>query len=177
MGIRGIVDNANPPGGALEAIDSAVTVWNATVLDNSGVNRPLDLDIMQQAFEQADIQGDGVISLIVTSHALVRKYQGLVIAQKRFVNTMELDGGWKALEYNDVPLVYDKDATAGQMYFLDEEPFAIYRQSDFFWLDKDGSILRRLDDRDAYQATLALYAEMGVSSRNRHAVIEDLIES
>jgi len=39
MGIRGIVDNANPPAGALEGIDSTNAVWNAAVLDNTGLDR------------------------------------------------------------------------------------------------------------------------------------------
>lgn len=194
MGLRGIIADSNPgsegpgaPGaafqrsGGLQNITVAAGAnpfWTAYVNDNGGTLRPLDLDIMQDVQNQADIRGDGTISLAIASHNIVtRKYAGLLQANKRFVNTMELDGGFKALEWNSIPLVWDKDAPPGYMWFVDEATLAIYRQSDFFWLDNDGAVLSRLQDRDAFQGTLALYAELGTTSRNRHGVLEDLDES
>ena len=179
MGIKGIVDNVNPPtkSGGLQGIDVAtVDLWKAFVDDAGGTPRQLDIQLMQTVFHRVDQLGDGDITLLAGSHGVHLEYQGLLTAQNRYVNTMTLDGGFEYLEYNGRPFVYDKDAPVGFLFFLDENSFAIYRMSDFFWLDKDGSVLRRLDDRDAYQATLALYAELAVDARNRHGVIEDLID-
>jgi len=194
MGLRGIIADSNPGsegpgtpgtafqrgagGGLQNIVVSGNAFWTSFVNDGGGALRSLNLDIMQEAQNQADILGDGEIKLIVTTHAVaLRKYAGLLTVNKRFVNKMELDGGFKALEFNEIPLVWDKDAPPGYMWFLDKDTFAIYRMSDFFWLDQDGAVLARLADKDAFQATLALYADLGTTSRNRHAVLEDLDES
>lgn len=176
MGLLGIINDANPPAGPLHNI-AATAPWIASVFDNATIRRPIDLDLMQQAIDAADIAGDGKITLIGTSYNLHRKYLDLLVAEKRYVNNLKLDGGFSALEYNMIPVVPDKDAVPNRMFFIDEDTLAIYRWSDYFWLNKDGSVLARLDNKDAYQATLALYAEMGTSSRNRHSLIEDLDES
>lgn len=38
---------------------------------------------------------------------------------KRNVDVMELSGGYKALSYNGIPLVYDRFIEDGTMYLLD----------------------------------------------------------
>lgn len=169
----------------LSAVDGSVTslqgvtddgIWRPQVVHNSGVAQNLSTDLMQQALDLAEEIGQGDPSIILTSYGCRAAYLDLLVADKRFVNTMELDGGFKALEYNGIPLVADKDCTAGHMYFVDESAMSIYRSSDFFWLDRDGSVLHRLDDKDAYQATMAYYAELGTSRRNSHAALLDIQE-
>jgi hypothetical protein len=87
---------------------------------------------------------------------------------------MTLDGGWKALEYNGIPLTVDNDAIDGEMYFLTLKDMQIYRMADYNWMQKDGAILSRISSKDAYEATLFRYAELGTSRRNTHGVLCDL---
>jgi len=181
MGLGGIIDSIDPVGkttnGLQNILVANVALWKANVFANGGVVRNLDLDLMQNAQFEADKKGDGRITLLITTYEIFRKYLALLQAQKRFVNTYELDGGWEALDFNRLPVIYDKDAPPGHMWMVDENALAIYRMSDIAWIDVDGSVLRRLTDKDAYQATLFLYAELGVSARNRHSVIRDLDEN
>ena len=90
---------------------------------------------------------------------------------------MKLDGGWTALEYSGRPLVVDKDCTRGRIYGLDLETLYLFVETDYQWMDADGSILHRLPNFDAYQATLYRYWQLGGDARNRNVIIKDLIDS
>jgi hypothetical protein len=129
---------------------------------------------MQQAFDLAEEEG-GEVSLIMTSRTQRRKYLSLVKADGRFVNTMNLDGGFSALDYNEVPLVVDRHCYPGRIYFLDESTLALYRMSDINWMEDDGAILSRVSGKDAYEAVLYLYATLGCRACNKNALLEDLI--
>ena len=43
-------------------------------------------------------------------------------------------------------------------------------------MDADGSILNRLSDHDAYQATLYKYWEFGTNARNRNCAVFDILD-
>lgn len=177
MGLRGIVNDADPAtiSGGLQSIAvSGNPFWKATVLDNSGTDRPLTLPLLQEAEDTLDINADAAPSIYISGHAQRRKYIALLEASKRFKSTETLDGGFKAVEYNEVPWVVDKDCPDGLLYGLDEDQFRIFQMGDWFWLAKDGSILSRKDDYDEYQATLAWYSELATTNRRAALVIEDL---
>jgi len=112
--------------------------------------------------------------LILTTRALRREYTDLCRADRRYVNTMTLDGGWKAIDYNGVPFTVDNDAIDGEIYFLSTRDLSIYRMSDYDWMNKDGAILNRVSNYDAYEAVLFRYAELGCKRRNSHGVLCDL---
>lgn len=181
MGLAGIVNDADPPAGAFQGIVSSNgsgrsnnPAFQANVID--AASTALDLDVMQQAIDVCEQQGDGVPKVIILTHGLRRSYLDNLVPDKQFVNTLEMDGGFRTIEFNMIPVVPDVDATYGRMYFLDTDTLAVYRMSDYFWIDHDGSILLRLPNKDSYQATLALYAEMGCTAPNRSAVITNLLE-
>lgn len=178
QGLKGIVSNVNPAGGLLVGGINRSTAgnefWKANVLANGGTARKLTLDLMQQTWDTAEEEG-GEISLIMTSRVQRRKYLSLVKADGRYVNTLTLDGGYDALEYNGKPLVVDRHALPGRMYFLDESTLALYRMSDVDWMDKDGAILSRVSGKDAYEAVLFMYATLGCRAANMNALLDDLL--
>jgi len=98
----------------------------------------------------------------------------LVRANKTFVNTMDLDGGWTALDYNGVPFTVDNDAIDGEIYFLTLADIQMYRMSDYDWMQKDGAVLSRISGYDIYEAVLFRYHEMGIKNRATQGVITDL---
>jgi len=191
MGIRGIVDDGNILGDTtstntamfIQNIDagssSAVTQWRSKVLENSsaGTARALTLDLMQEAMDYATVKNDGNITLILTTAGIRRRYLDLLRADRRYVKEMTLDGGFKALEYDGVPLVVDKDCTNNNIFFLDESTFSIYHMSDFDWMDDDGAVLHRTSGYDAYEAQLYYYAELGCTSRNKNVRLADVDET
>lgn len=105
MGLKGII-NANNAGygivttplnvGGINRATAGNEFWKAGYLDNSGNARKLSLDLMQQGFDTAEMEG-GEISLVMTDYTQRRKYLALVKADGRFVNSLKLDGGFTAL--------------------------------------------------------------------------------
>lgn len=177
MGLLGIVDNANARGGLkVGGIDRSTAgneYWKSNVKGNSSVLRAFTLDLMQETWDSAEEEG-GNVSLLLTSRAVRRRYLSLVRADGRFVNTMTLDGGFDALEYNGKPFVVDRHCLPNRIFFVDESTLALYRMSDLDWMDEDGAILSRVSGYDAYEAVLFFYATLGCSAPNKNAVLEDL---
>ena len=174
-GLAAAVDEVDPPGGAYMGIAVADTPnWAAPVIDNNGTAIPLDLDLLQMAEDASDLSGDGKVTLWIHSHGIRRAYYNLLVSEKRYPNTMKLDGGWDALEFNGKPMVPDRDAIHGRIYGVDEDAFAIYQMSPIYWVDDDGHILHRLQDVHAFQAALAAFWELGCTGRNRSVQIQDL---
>jgi len=177
MGLKGIIDDGSPRAGlhvgGINRATAGNEFWDAYVLDNAGSPRKLTLDLMQQAMDGAEEEG-GRISLIMTSRAVRRKYLSLVKADGRFVNEMKLDGGFKALEYDGVPLVVDRFCLPNRMYFIDEKTLQFYRMSDFDWMNEDGHILTKVSGYDKYEAVLFLYATLGCDACNKNALLDDI---
>ena len=156
-------------------IDRTTAEWfRPNILHNSGTPRALSLDLMQQAEDAADIAASGRPSLLITSHAVRREYLGLLEDIRRFVNTQRLDGGWEAVMYNDKPLVVDPDCQEDRIYFIDESTFAIGQMSDFDWMDRDGAVLHRTANEDAYEATLFWYSQLGCDTPAANSVLTDI---
>jgi hypothetical protein len=158
--------------------------WTANLLSHSSgryqAQRALTTDLMQQAVDKVeeqlsdDMGGALSPSIIMTTRAIRRKYVDLLVADKRFVDWKVMDGGYKVVEFNGIPIVVDNDAHDGEMYFLYEPALQIYQMSDLEWMERDGNVLDRVAGYDAYEATLFWYAEVGCSRRNVHALITDL---
>lgn len=182
MGIRGIVSAGNPPLANLQGIDATTAgneYWQAQVFNNSGTLRQLAFEDMQEVIDTIATQTDyseGDINLILGNYPIRRSYYKLCIAERRHVNTMELDGGFKALDFNGIPLVADSQCRRNGLYFLVLDTMAIFRTSDFDWMDKDGAYLSRVLNKDAYEATLFHYGNLACLTRNANGYLGDLLE-
>ena len=196
MGIRGIATNTdidqiaiyngsqtgfttNDP---LQSLDTSSYPWWKSQVDvhasgRYGGQRALTLKKIQQMFDKTERAAgkDYGPDLMITTQSLRREYLELMRADRRHVNTMTLDGGWTALDYNGIPLTVDEyDAIDGEIYYLTTKDLAIYRMSDYDWMAKDGAILSRIIGYDAYEAVLFRYAELGARRRNSQGVLCDL---
>lgn len=138
--------------------------------------RSLTFPLMDTMFDKVEEKAgkDYGPDLILTTRAIRREYVDLCRADRRFVNTMTLDGGWKAIDFNGVPFTVDNDAIDGEIYFLTTKDIQLYRMSDYDWMNKDGAVLSRVSNYDAYEAVLYRYAELGCKRRNSHGVLCDL---
>jgi hypothetical protein len=156
------------------------TWWKAIVDAHSagryGGQRALTFKLMDKMFDKVEENAgkDYGPDVVITTRAIRREYKELCEGDRRMVNTMTLDGGWKALEYNGIPLMVDDDAIDGEIYFLTMRDLQIYRMSDYNWMDKDGSIMSRISGYDAYEAVLYRYAELGCKRRNSQGVLCDI---
>lgn len=173
MGLMGIVDDSDT---VLQTVDRARNPWfKAHVMTGDGEGRDeLTLELMQRAVDRSEETAGGYIDAIVTTYEIRRLYASLLQAQRRYVNTMELDGGWKALEYDGRPLVPDRDCPDATMFFLDTSTFKLYRMSDWDWMQEDGAILHRVSGKDAYEAVLYHYGELGCDAPRKNVRIDGI---
>jgi hypothetical protein len=188
-GLASIVDDTNPFGGTgtgtgsnasrdMGGIDADTeSIWRAFVINNSGVPAPFDQDMISQMMDGVDQIGDGAPQMLMTTHGIRRQYFNQLIGSRRYAGAaMEMDGGYRALEYSDIPMVVDKDCTRGRIYGLDFDTIQMFMETDWYWMDADGSILHRMRDQDAYQACLYRYHELGTDARNRNGVITNITD-
>jgi len=185
-GLAAVVDDGNPTwpfsGNASAARDqyvggldaSAYPIWRAAIVDNGGIPIPFAQDLLQKGMDLVDQIGDGNVGMFMTTHGIRRQYMNQLVSQKRFVGTMSLDGGYSAISYDERPMVVDKDCTRGRIYGLDLDTLMWFMEEDYRWMDEDGSILQRLLDKDAFQATLLRRHNFGTDARNRNLGIFDI---
>lgn len=173
QGLRGIIDDGTVLA-TLQGITSATDPeWKAAVDDNSGVLRSLTLPLMQSSFSKAEEQA-GVPTLMVTTFNIRDVFSGLLTTEKRFVNTLTLQGGFEALTFNNRPLVPDDQARPNLIYFINEAHMAIHQLGDPDWLQEDGHILKFVTGFDKWEAVLVWSSELATSRRNAHALLADV---
>ena len=127
----------------------------------------------------------GKTTLMVSNYGVQRAYFNLLVQQRQYVNTKEFTGGFNGLAFTtdagEVPMITDPDAPFKTLYFLNEKALKIYREADWHWMDRDGSMWQRVITSagtfDAYEARLIQYCELGTHRRNSHGVFTNLTEA
>jgi hypothetical protein len=151
--------------------------WDAVRIDGS---EGLSLDMMTQMKQDIMSQGDGEEpTLVVTSAVQWRQYANLLYPDRRWVDKVKrLDGGFQYLDFDGMPIVWDKDCDPNRMYFLNEKTMAIEEQTPLRFMDRDGAILVRVGAgdtaEDAYELTCYTRAELASYNCANHGVIYDL---
>lgn len=145
--------------GTLYGIDRSASTWmQPYIKTNCG-----DIsDIMlQTAIDTLEERSGGTVDYIVCSYGVKRAYQEYLASSRLNLNSMELEGGYKALSYNGIPLVADRFCPVGTMYLLDTSEFTMHQLCDWRWIeDADGRVLRQVAGKPVYSATLVKYADL-----------------
>lgn len=142
MGIQGIIDSADPSllSGGLHGLTTAANAWwKSQVVGSDSSKVDLSFANMQKVLSKIASNSDydeKDVKLLMCSYNIRDKYYELAVNERRFVNTMTLDGGWEALEFNGKPLVPDNQCKHGRIYFITPETLKIFRTSDFDWINQ-----------------------------------------
>jgi hypothetical protein len=151
--------------------------WQANLMQmGTGAGGSVTESAMRIALDTASQNGTAPPDLIVTSYKVRAQFETLLQRQRRFVNPMQLKGGFTALEYDGLPLVVDKDVPPQRMYFLRVADIHWMIMEDINWMDDDGNILTRELNKDAYKAVLFTYRDLITTRPANQSVIFDLIE-
>lgn len=171
----GILYNINP---------ATEPVWKSVMNTNGGVNRALSEALMVKMVHDIRRQG-GKTSVIFCSDGVQRAYFQLLSQLRQIVNTQKFEGGFSGLgfttDYGEVPVVTDFDCQANRMYFMNEKELKFYRENDWSFMNKDGSMWQRIITSagrfDAYEAVMFTYCQLGTHRRNSHGLLGDLLEA
>ncbi len=136
--------------------------------------------VIQSGIDNSRMFAAGHIKFIVSSFGVRRAYQYMLQSQKRQINTLELKGGWKALEYQggekSIPITADQYCPAGSMFLLDTDDFKVYELEDWTWMDEDGAILSRISNTPAYEATMVKYCDLGCQKPGGQVWLNAIVE-
>lgn len=168
----GTLFNVNP---------SSFPSWVSFVDSNSGTNRSVSENLFASVMHNVEIAGGQPGNQWWSSDGVHRAFANLLTAQKRFTNTVEVKGGFKGLDVTagggSVPLLWERDAPANTAFLLNTEHLTQFEMSDWEYMDDDGAVLSRRDNKDAYEATLYKYHELTTDKRNAHGRLSDLTEA
>jgi hypothetical protein len=172
--------------GTVHGVDStlAVNIWHRSTLRDA-LGATFSEDTGQQVADSVGRSGNGEVELIITTRGVRRRYANTLKSQKRFTDaeSQTLRGGFKALDFNGMPLVFDDDCPKGTMWFLNLDAllWAYLPEGDgpgyWDWVDDDGAILSRATDRtDAFEGYLAADHDLGTTARNQLGKISNLAD-
>jgi len=181
-GLRNIIRSDLSQNFILHSIDASVAgneYWKAKQAD--GGNTTFDEDAGQLLLDQIGAEG-WETQILLTTRGIRRRYVNTLKAQKRWNDSLAgtMHGGFKYIDYNGFPLMFDDDCPKQYMFFLRPDDFLWVQLNgnDFRWMNRDGAILRKVEnpDTDAYKATLYKYCDLGCFRRKTQGAIYNLAD-
>lgn len=121
----------------------------------------LTADIIQETLDDIEERSGGTINLMIASYDMRRKYLSSLQESRINVDYMNLDGGFKSMSYNGIPFYADRFVPEKTVHFVNTDDFRLQQLGDWSWIEGEGGrILRQLDNKAAYGATLVKYANL-----------------
>lgn len=174
MGLGGIMSQTLTLQGIAPGTD---TWWKPNRIANGGTPRAISQALMRQAIDLAEHEGSQ-IGMITTSYGVRAALEALMQQNVRFVKPMDLEGGYKVLEYDGIPIMVDRYHESNRMYFMDAGEIDLYQLSDFEWMEDDkGAALAPVPGYDKYAATMFCYETLVTYKRNAHTELADITEA
>lgn len=144
---------------------SSYKQYQGSVVDAGG--SPLTLDLLNQVEALARRRGGDDFECVYSDFDSERYYRRLLLSDKRYVNTIEGDGGFsskkrKYLEFGGKPWVPDKDMQP-TIVWINQGGFTKYILAEMDFADETGSMMIAQTDTDAFEVRvrnfLTLFAE------------------
>ncbi len=133
---------------------------------------------IQTALDTIEENSGKGVNFMVCSWGVRRALQQLFATNKRVIDNMELNGGFRAISYNGIPIVADRFCPAGTMYMLNTDDFTLHQLCDWQWLaDDDGKVLKQVPGKPVYTATLVKYADLICARPNGQGVLTGITEA
>jgi hypothetical protein len=130
---------------------------------------------IQTAIDYLSETNGSDVDFITCSSDVKRFYQQYLGAYRRNIDTMELNGGYKALTYNGIPLMSDRFVNDGTMYLLNTKQFHLHQLCDWKWLEGDGNkVIKQVAGTPTYTATLVKYADLICDQPNGQAMLSGI---
>lgn len=117
--------------------------------------------VIQEAIDELEEVAGSTVDFITCSSKVKRLYQSYLSSFRRNIDVMELNGGYKAMSYNGIPLVSDRFVEDDAMYLLNTKEFTLHQLCDWQWLEgENGKVIRQIAGYPTYSATLVKYADL-----------------
>ena len=162
--------------GSLYGIDRATHKWMIPYIKTS-VGAITETAI-QTAIDRLEETAGSRVDFIVCSWGVKRALQKLFSERKRNTDVMELEGGYRTISYNGIPVVADRFCPDGTMYLLNTQDFCLHQLCDWKWLEgDDGRVLKQVAGKPVYTATLVKYADLICTRPCGQAMLSGITEA
>lgn len=143
-------------------------------IKNAG--KAITSDIIQEVIDHVEETSGGAVNMILTSYKARRKYLQSLETTRKNVDYMNIDGGFKAISYNGIPIVVDRFCPDNDMYILNSDDFKMHQLCDWRWLEGErGNVLKQVANKPVYTATLVKYADIICSRPAGQAKITNIL--
>ena len=117
--------------------------------------------VIQNALNNIEEQTGEQPDFIACAGDVRTAYQNYLSTYHRNIDVTTLQGGYKAMTYAGIPVVYERFVEDGKMYLLNTKDFVMHQLCDWEWLEgENGSILIPSATTPTFSATLVKYAEL-----------------
>ncbi len=117
--------------------------------------------VIQEAIDALETRSGSTIDFIAVDDVTKYAFMEYMSQYKRNIDVMDLEGGFRSMSFNGIPLVYDRFVPKGTMYLLDTSVFHLHRLCDWRFLEtENGNVLRQNQGYPTYTATLVKYCEL-----------------
>lgn len=146
---------------------------------STGTAGPLNLNMLQQAEDEAERRGGRLVNCIYSDFGSRRMYQKLLTADKRYVNVTKGDGGFSDenknyLEFNGKPWVADKDCPQ-RVFFLPDKYIEKYVLTEMQFADETGSMYIAAAENDALEVRIRFFANLFNSKAAGSSVVTSYV--
>ena len=164
--VQGSKDNEITGLGAI--FSQSTYLYGLTRADNkwltpftSSTSTEISDGLLQSAVDFLEENAGSNIDFITCGSGVKRAYQEYLSYYRRNVDVTILDGGYKAISFNGIPVVSDRFVADDTLYMLDTSKFTLHQLCDWEWIEGDGGkILRQKAGYPSYTATLVKYADL-----------------
>ncbi len=118
-------------------------------------------EVMQDVIDMIEMKSGSAPDIILCSYTMRKQYIKYLESYKRNIDVMNLAGGFKAISYNGIPIVADRNVETNTMFFLSSKDYKLCELCDWTWLENgEGNILHQNTGKATYTATIVKYADL-----------------
>lgn len=152
----------------LYGLNRAENAWLTPYTSND--SKEISDELLQTAVDYLAENSASEIDMITCGSSVRRAYMQYLSCYRRNVDVMNLEGGYKAVSFNGIPVVADRFIEDGTLYMLDTSKFTLHQLCDWEWLEgESGNILHQKAGHPTYTATLVKYADLICDQPNGQA--------
>ncbi|MBQ2740786.1 MAG: phage major capsid protein [Clostridia bacterium] len=132
---------------------------------------------LQTVMDMVEEHSGSAPNMIICSFGVRRALINYFTSMGTRLQTMEIEGGYKSISFNGIPIVADRFCPCGTMYLVNTDDFKLCQLGDWQWMEsEDGKILHQIPGKPVYTATLVKYAELLCTRPNAQARIHGIEE-
>lgn len=176
--VQGLLTSLDGGTSTIYGVDrSSYISYQGNVIDMGAA--VFSLDAIQNVTNRAIRRAGAKPSAYYMDFDTQRMYQKLLTADKRYVNTMEGDGGFAKrgesyLQFNGIPLVPDKDCPQ-RFFVLDRESWKNYVLCEMEFADETGSMYIAQTDEDTFEVRIRYFTNLFPENPAANGVLKNYV--